>query len=728
VASGNVGRIDHVPGTWFNLNFVVTVGYYAAGDLHKRMLPNSFSKIASRLSPSARFLLGIWSTFFLLVAFGIHGAPTPRLVDVWSKRPYTGYVFGPLAEIARKRNLGSESLDQFLMTVAPTIRGDDAFIRFPLALSQLSHGPRFPVINTNYWNGTNMLAQSAFDEPVWHISALARPGTWGYFFLGTQRGVAWQWWFQIFGCFTVLYLLLAIILDRDRRLAAFGSFWFCGSAGVACFGYWPTYVTFYAALAVLCAYWLLKSGKRWIQVICGALLGLAVAGFAMILYPPWQIPLGYLFLLILVGLIVRDKLYFPIRSTIAWKVLSIGIAVVIGGLILVTYLTSSWADLKVMADTVYPGNRRTNGGVLPFWRLFCGAYNLLTSFQGYYASVGVGAGATRPFLNETESSLFYLLFPALLAPLSLSKRWRKSFGVIGWLLAGYLAFVLMFIKVGLPGHIAAMTLFNRTHGTRVVLAVGLISIILCLRAIQCAQSARANAPGKLDKALPALAALIIIPIIAGSGLFMAAANNGVPAAQYIVLAALAGASASYFMVAGRARAFCALIAVALLPIPWAFNCLSTNLDYIYKTELAAKIGELDKQSGAPPLWVCYDGAGTMNYLGVLVSTLGGRSVSGVQWPPDLKFWHSLDPSRAHEEFYNRFAHVFLHYTDDENVSYSNPSELVLDVTIRADNPVLKQMGAKYILAFDAAARQVNTDRFPLLYKSPTSGFSIFEIP
>lgn len=248
-----------------------------------------------RLSFRAKFLTIIWASFFLLVAAGIHGAPTPELARLWSDTPYSGFLLGRIHQFAEEQLLlNSPSLDQLMMTVPPMIRSDDYTIRFPLALSQLSHNPRFPVINTNYWDGRNMLVLPAYDAPVWHISALARPGTWGYFFLGAQRGVTWQWWFQVFACFTALYLLFEIIL-RNSRLAAFGSFWFCMSAAVVCVGYWPTYVTFFGATITICCYNLLTSTVAWRQILCGVLLGLSVCGFVMILYPPWQVPLAYLF-------------------------------------------------------------------------------------------------------------------------------------------------------------------------------------------------------------------------------------------------------------------------------------------------------------------------------------------------------------------------------------------------------------------------------------------------
>jgi hypothetical protein len=681
----------------------------------------------SRLSGSAKFLLALWAVFVLLIAFGINGAPTPALTDLWSKQPYTGYVFGPLADYAKRKGLSSRSLDQLLMTEPQAIRSDDFLIRFPLALGQLSHRPRFPLINTNYLDGRNMLPEPHYDVPIWHITALVRPSSWGYFFLGAQRGVAWQWWFPIFACFTVLYLLLGVILDGDRKLAAFGSFWFCASALVVCFGYSPAYVTFFIALAALSAYHLLRSEKRWVQLICGPLLGLAISGFVMILYPPFQVPLGYAFLLILIGLVVRDKLYLSVRHISGSRVLATALAVLIVSILIGAYLHSSWADLKVMAATIYPGARRTRGGGLPFWRIFSGTYNLFTSLQGYQAPVDVGAGSIRNvFVNPTEASSFYFLFPALVVPAVLSKRWRSSLGIVGWLLAAYLGFMIVFLKSGIPKPLAAITLFDRAAEPRPVLVAGLVSIILCVRALQCSRILFERQARRLEKAIPIIGAVIVIPIYAITGLFIAHWNNGTPGGQFIAFAALAGGCVCYFMLAGRPTPFCACIITAVLPIVLAYTQLSTNLDYVYKSELAGQIQRLDALADRP-LWICY-GAGNGRYAGVLVSTLGGRTISGVQWPPALDFWRRLDPSRKYEQFYNRHAHIYLHYTDDETISYSSPFELVVELTIRADNPVLKQMGAKYILATDQAARQVNSTRFPLIYKSLTGDFSIFEIP
>ena len=155
----------------------------------------------------------------------------------------------------------------------------------PFALSQLVQSPRFPVVNTSIGaDGQNMLVTQ--HAPVLHLVSMGRPVTWGYFFLGARRGLAWSWWFQPFACFTALMLLLEIVLRGRWKLAAFGAFLFCSSAYVVCWSQWPAYMVMFAAVVCLSAYHLLASRRRAVLVASAILLGVAIAGFVTDLYPP----------------------------------------------------------------------------------------------------------------------------------------------------------------------------------------------------------------------------------------------------------------------------------------------------------------------------------------------------------------------------------------------------------------------------------------------------------
>ena len=148
-------------------------------------------------------------------------------------------------------------LQALLMGEAKTIRWDELTVATPYALSQLSHTPRFPLVNTNIGNGQNMLLTP--HVPVWHVVTLARPATWGLFYFRRAARACLVLVVSMFACFTVLYLLFEVLFQGNKGIAAFGAFWFCASAYVVCWSLWPAYLTFFIALAVLAFYYLLVS-------------------------------------------------------------------------------------------------------------------------------------------------------------------------------------------------------------------------------------------------------------------------------------------------------------------------------------------------------------------------------------------------------------------------------------------------------------------------------------
>src|SRR5262245_8635643 len=373
-------------------------------------MSHSVLDYARSLRTRTKCLLGLWLVFILLVAFGVHGSSTGVTAKWWSpEKEYSGYLFNP----SRKPGSAESDLQNtVLMANARQIRWDELMVATPLALSQLSHHPRFPVINTNIGNGQNVLISP--HVPVWHISSLARPAPWGYFFLGAQRGLAWYWWFQVFACFTVLYLLLEIVLKIHNGLAAFGAFWYCASAYVVCWSLWPAHITFFPVLACVAAYHLVSSPRRSIQVLCAILLGIGLAGFVMFLYPPWQVPLGYLIVIVFAALFFRDRLFITARQMLRQRLILGAGALLLAAGIIAAFLITCWSDLKVMAHTEYPGLRVSTGGDYSLAKIFKGFYNISTIYSAQSALV-----------NESESASFYDLFPAILVALCLSSLWRK---------------------------------------------------------------------------------------------------------------------------------------------------------------------------------------------------------------------------------------------------------------------------------------------------------------
>jgi hypothetical protein len=666
------------------------------------------------LSARTRALLGLWSFFAVLVLLGIHGSSTGVTAGWWApERPYSGYLFWtPPPQPENPIALESDSRRDWLMARARWIRWDELVIATPLALSQLSHQPKFPVINTNIGLGQNMLLSQ--HVPVWHIATLARPATWGYFFLGAQRGLAWYWWFQVFACFTVLYLLFEILLPGNKRLAAFGAFWFCASAYVVCWSLWPASLTFFIALGCLAAYHLFSTEKVSTVILSAILLGLSLAGFVMIIYPPWQVSLGYLFLFVFVGLFIRDKLYISFKSLYRYRLLALLGAAALAGAIIGAFLYACLPDLKVMSATVYPGQRVSLGGDYSFALLFEGMYNLITIYS-----------APQALLNQTEAASFYYLFPVVMLAMALSKRFLKGLGIIGWLLAVFLAVMLFFLFVGLPEILAKLTLLSYLPPYRADIVIGLASIFLCMQALALAANSKREGLSKWEKVMPWVVSATTILLFIMHGLSLnRLTNNFLPTVAIILVSAIAGLL-SYCLLTGRSRVFCGLLGIVLIVTTARFNPLSTNLNHLYHSELAEQIVHFNTQSDDRPLWLCYGGV----HPGILVTLLGGRSLSGEHWPPQLALWRKFDPSGFYERQYNRFSLVQLEYGEDnQGAKFTSTQEDAFVVKVSPHLPILKTMGARYVLVLGEAQNQAKLDNLRLLYQSPTGNFSIYEIP
>ena len=174
-----------------------------------------------------------------------------------------------------------------------------------------------------------------------------------------------------------------------------------------------------------------SSQKGSTLIISAIFLGLSLPGFVMFIYPPWQVSLGYLFLLIFAGLFIRDKLYGSFKPLYRYRLLALLGAVALSGALIGAYLKVCLPDMKIMSATVYPGQRVSLGGDTSFALLFEGLYNLWTLFT---TPIGL--------LNATEAASYYYLFPAVILAMCLSKRFLSGMGICSWLVVLYLAGML----------------------------------------------------------------------------------------------------------------------------------------------------------------------------------------------------------------------------------------------------------------------------------------------
>jgi hypothetical protein len=328
--------------------------------------------------------------------------------------------------------------------------------------------------------------------------------------------------------------------------------------------------------------------------------------------------------------------------------------------------------------------------------------------------------------NESEASSFYYFFPAVFLAVLLSKRLLTNVGVLGWLLMSYLAGMLVFSLSGIPERTARLSLMSYVPPYRADIAIGLASIFLCVYVLAIVKDMNKQARSAWHKIMPWIVSAAISLLFIYHGWVLKKATEGFPSVSFILVVALIAGFISYCLLAGKSTLFCGALGAILVATSSFFNPLATNLDHIYNSELAQQIVKLNNEATDHPLWICYGGV----HPGVLVSTLGGRSLTGIQWPPQLSLWRKLDGSDgAYENIYNRYALVQLTYRPDAAwVSFSSPQDDAFEVRICPDHPVLKKMGARFVLAMGDSQQVVAQSNLDLIYTSTNGSFSIFEIP
>ncbi|MBI4952852.1 MAG: hypothetical protein HY908_12525 [Myxococcales bacterium] len=712
----------------------------AARESFARALVRRYRATSSR----ARGLGALWLLFALLVVFKIHGSSLGFLEDhapdALGVHPAPSYVLGPLAHA-----LGADrgGFGRGVFQMAPRgDRIDEWGVFTPWALAQLSHEPPFPVVNTNIGGGQNMLLE--FANPVWHPTALARPSTWGYFFLGAERGLAWAWWFQPFACFTVLFLLFEELLRGDRKLAAFGAFWFSASAYVVCWSVWPAYSVFFPTLLCLAAHRLVVDERRWVVAVSAVALGLGVPGFLMCLYPPWQVPLVWLYLCLLGWMLWRDGALRRRPTALKLRLGALGLALALAAGLVALYVKDTLPAVRAMMGTVYPGSRFHAGGDYGLAWLLRGYFNGWTNFV-----------ASEGFHNACEAASFIHLYPSALLVVALSQKRRRAFGGLGWLLTGYVAFALVYSAIGFPRFLATVTLMGRSHPPRVDIAVGLVSVLLCLwllrrpepapdageGAVAPAQAARGPWPA-LERLSPALVGVASALLAAGVGAAVRAHTGSYPTVALGIGVSAAVGAMGYALAARWRTGFMALVAAAVLVTGATFNPLAVGAGTLLESELVARaraLGAERRPGDERPLWLCYDPPEAYSVCGQLLAVAGVRSLSGVHQYPHLDLWRTLDPERAHDAAYNRYAHVELvPSTDRATLTFQAPAaqywgapdELppnVFRLAVAPEHAALAALGARYAVAVGPLQADPAFADLRRIYASETGGFSIYEL-
>lgn len=541
------------------------------------------------------------------------------------------------------------------------IRSDEWLLRTPFAIGSRQEG--CPVTSSNFsFSGRNNLLRFYTGAPVWHLSSIAHPQTWGLMILPLRQGLSWYWFFPIFSGIAGIFALLNLLFTNQVRNNFFLSLALALSPVMAFWSFWPLLICGYMSAAAAFFLLFLKSlpekgelltakSFRWI-LLWSLLTGWSVAASALILMPPRMIPCAASIGIVIAAHIIDEKLY---RKISIFTLMMLLPCVIICLLIIGCWYFDAKDAIVAVANTVYPGKRISFGGGYDLWYVFgSGWWNF---YSGRYENGDV--------INLCErASYFSMILPFFILFISDLKNGIRDWKLLG--LAVFVLFAITYQTAGLPNFLAEITLWDRTHNERVNCAIAFSQILII------ADLLSKKKPGMtiIQSIFIALLASLFSVWVFFSGPMRFLQNVYIKTAtpEQITMLTYAGGIAAaafiaYYFFSRNMRVFIIIFLLLNAAASFPFNPLiiaPSKINHIFQREIAS-VQPLLKPNNGRIMAILPD----FNHIYAMTGLYAaGEKVAGIYFfypdPSIYKIWFSSLPNA---QDFNRKGHVIFRMAD-----------------------------------------------------------------
>ena len=325
-----------------------------------------------------RWLIG-GCLILLSTIFEIHGSSIGIYADIFGHPELSDIIFGKYR----------------------VIRSDEWVVFTPFAFSQYFTNFSF-VSDIVRAAPTNMFM--TYGQAVWHPAIIFRPAQIGYLFLDQGSGLAFYWMSRLVILFLVSFEFARQVLKTETKLSVLYAIMIAFSPLAQWWWSVNSIAEILAAGQGVVVCWKLyleraDTKKRFLYAT-GFLWCAGVFIFGI--YPAWQVPFGYVFLLCIVAISLRrsNALKTLWGDKFFWIA---GFALMLAPIIHAVYVSKDMIELQMATE--YPGKRFTVGGT---WSLRA----IITMLFAYGADVAV---PFKPLLNlsinECEIAGFFTMAP-----------------------------------------------------------------------------------------------------------------------------------------------------------------------------------------------------------------------------------------------------------------------------------------------------------------------------
>lgn len=530
-----------------------------------------------------------------------------------------------------------------------TIRSDEWIVTTQMILAQSQES--YPSFNQNIGNGQNM--NIILDVPTKDWSQLFRPQNHAFFAMPMEYAFAYRWWFMAMVLLLAIYFLSLQFMPGRRLMSSalavsvlFSAFiqWWYISATLACIAY--------GALALLLIIKTTEAKTVFQRIIYSSGLAYSLVSFAILLYPPFQIPIALVMLSFLIGYAFKLNNQRLLKKTALrlWPYISAVIAITIA--LTTLFLYQNREPLVAVQNTSYPGKRIVSSGEFPISHLLSGSLasqNLRDSRAANYQIVSQG------ITNQSESSTFIFL-AFFLAPIVVFIYLKKSEHTP--LLIALLVCLTVFICwLFIPGIdiIGSITKLDIVPHNRLVIGLGFLNILLLI--IMSAISSKSQ-----KTITTPVAAVLSILCFFATILVHLSIQQSMPEYIGIIKSILLATPVPVMVFLFLKKQFTAsflLLAVFSILSSAPVNPLYRGLGILTENPVSQAVRQYPDDHS---IWAIED-----IQLENIATINGRRSLSGVYVYPQLSLWENINNTQSMDR-YNRYAHASFNIDRDPNKS------------------------------------------------------------
>lgn len=601
------------------------------------------------------------------------------------------------------------SKDSALVTNNPRpIRSDEWIVTTQMTIAQKNND--FKRVNQNIGNGQDMSLIS--DVPYKEWSQIFKPHNLSFFVMPFENAFAFKWWVMGYLLILSAYFFSVSLMPTRRFFAALLSTGLFFSAFIQ---WWYQYITlaplYYGLFIAVIVIHLMRQNSFAKSLLWAIALGYTSVCFALVLYPPFQIPCLLVIAAFLSGYLFEEYKKNGFTPIYKKKMLLIIGATLTALTAVVFFLFSRINVVHTFQDTVYPGARNIKSGGFDLVHMLSGnlGHQFLSDARAQLYAIPA-SGLT----NQSESSNFIYLMPLLFLPVMyLLYRARKEglrydYPLITTTVIGIIFALWLYVPhLNILGKILVL---NQVPHTRLLIGLGLLNFIQIVLFARYLSIFKTNPFSRKFVVLYALV-IFVSYIIIGSivkGRFPEFISTGrtvlfaipIPVIIFFLLRKHFNLAALGFL------AFACFVGIWVNPLYRGTAVLSNS-------QISNEIRDIaDSENDR---WIS-DVSNLENF-----ATLDGRrSLTGVYTYPQLDIWRQINNGQ-YETIYNRYAHT--NFVFDRRVDDIIPTSLVLvgadnfGITSEPCSQFLKNNNVRYILTEltiqDSCVELIKSIRYPV---------------